>query len=237
MITTNFNALNPLEQHIHATLVQHPDRVGSLRIAQAAVLCGCSASKISKFVKKLGFANFKRYLEFVSGKEVAAPPPPPELDRIKRFIDGFDNALVDDLAAVIHASDKLVLLGAGPSFLCAQYFEYKLKTCVNKIAIATPDDLSASSMIDPNTLLLIFTVTGSFRSFETLYHETRTKGGNVAMVIEEYNSGFLQTYDKIYCLTQDTQSNDLKPHEKSRTLFFIFMEEVIRKLSALQSTL
>ncbi len=36
--------------------------------------------------------------------------------------------------------------------------------------------------------------------------------------------------DHIFCLSEYNQSDDLLPYEKSRTVFFIFLEEVIQKL-------
>ncbi|PLW78296.1 MurR/RpiR family transcriptional regulator [Cohaesibacter celericrescens] len=230
MINIDFDALNPLEQQIHSTLQQHSKTVDAIRITQAADLCNCSVSKISKFSKKLGFATYKQYLDFLYDRKLPEPGHSSELQRVGQFIQDFDSSKVDELVKLINANDKLVLLGYGPSFLCAQYFEYRFKTCTNKVTIAVPDDLSATSMTDETTLLLIFTVTGTFKSFDDIYQDTKRKGGDVALIVEEYNPSLITQYDKIFCLTQSTQSGDLEAYEKSRTVFFIFMEEVLRVL-------
>ncbi|WP_068084956.1 MurR/RpiR family transcriptional regulator [Polycladidibacter stylochi] len=230
MINIDLEALNALERRIHATLTEHSKQTDNLRIKEASELCGCSVSKISKFVKKLGFNNFKQYLDFLYDRETPETALSTELHRLRQFIDGFDSAKVDELAKIIGSHSKLVLLGYGPSHLCAQYFEYKFKTCTNRLAIAVPDALSAKSMSDENTLLLIFTVTGSFTSFEEVYKDTKQKGGDVVIIVEEYNPEVIAQCDKTFFLTQAAQSNTLRPFEKTRSMLFIFMEEVIKKL-------
>ena len=234
MINIDFDALNPLETQIHNRLTEARQSADMIRIKEAARLCGCSVSKISKFVQKLGFANYKQYLDYLYGRAPQSAPQSSELSRIAHFIQSFDDQKVRELANLISDSNKLVLLGYGPSFLCAQYIEYKFKTCTNKIAIAVPDDLTASSIIDANTLLLVFTVTGAFKSFEEIHRETKMKGAEVAIIMEEYNPSTLKLYDRIFCLTDRSQPSTLKPFQKTRTVFFIFMEEVIRELSRLQ---
>lgn len=230
MINIDFEALNPLEQKIHQTLSARSKTVDNFRITQAAELCNCSVSKISKFAKKLGFTNFKQYLDFLYDRELPATDHSSELARLQSFLQNFDNSKVEELAKLINKHDKLVLLGYGPSYLFAQYFEYKLRICTNRIATAVPDAFSATSMTDENTLLLIFTVTGSFKSFEEVYEESKQKGGNVAIIVEEFNPSIIKQCDKAFCLTQSTQSNDLRPFEKTRSILFIYMEEVIREL-------
>ena len=231
MFNIDFNTLNPLERQIHATLSEASQSTETIRIADAAHMCNCSVSKISKFVQKLGFANYKKYLDYLYGRARPEAKQRGELERLGRFLEAFDQNKVREMANLIHKSNKLVLLGYGPSYFCAQYFEYKFKTCTNKNCIAVPDDLTASSIIDANTLLLVFTVTGAFKSFEEIHRETKRKGAEVALIIEEYNPSVLARHDRTFCLTDGHQPGNLKAYEKSRTVFFIFMEEVIRELS------
>lgn len=66
--------LNPLEQLIYKQLVVYAEENTSIKISEAALYCGCSVSKISKFVKKLGFDNFKQFAAFLQGKEPEKRP-------------------------------------------------------------------------------------------------------------------------------------------------------------------
>ncbi len=237
MINIDFNVLNSLEKGIHETLSIHSKTVDTIRITRAAELCGCSVSKISKFTKKLGFTNYKQYLDFLYGKDLGVTGHSSELTRIQNFIRDFDSRKVDEMIELIENHDKIVLFGYGPSLLCAQYFEYRLRTCTNKVIIAVPDDLSVASMTDDKSLLLIFTVTGTFQSFENIYHDTKEKGCDVAIVVEEYNTSLFEQCDKIFLLAKEPQPSHLLAYEKSRTIFFIFMEEVIQRLTVQQKAI
>jgi DNA-binding MurR/RpiR family transcriptional regulator len=98
--------------------------------------------------------------------------------------------------------------------------------------MAVSDEILVSSMIDENTLLIIMTVTGTFRTFENVYRASKAKGCDVAMLVEEYNTSLFDQCDKIFWLSKVSQPSFLKAYEKSRTIFFIFLEEVIQKIQA-----
>lgn len=230
MIKLDLKNLNPLELQIYKTLMEYSKSNPKFRISRAADLCDCSVSKISKFVKKAGFSNFKQYIEFLYGAEIISSEQSNELTRIKKFVEEFDTSLTHEFLELIKGHSKIIFFGYGPSLLCAQYFEYRLRTCSNKMVMAVSDEISVTSMMDENTLLVILTVTGTFHSFEKVYHDAKDKGCDVAMLVEEYNIDLFDQCDKIFWLSKDPQPSYLKPYEKSRTLFFIFLEEIIQKI-------
>jgi DNA-binding MurR/RpiR family transcriptional regulator len=230
MINVNLSVLNPLEQQIHAKLYDYSRQHSNIRISEAAELCDCSVSKISKFVKKLGFENYKQYLDFLYAREISSKEPSDELTRISKFIDEFDEKKVEELITLIEAHDKIILFGYGPSLICAQYFEYRLRTVTNKVIFAVADEISISSISDESTLLILLTVTGKFHTFESIYNAATAKSCQVAMVVEEYNTDLFKQCDHIFWLSKYNQPDDLLPYEKSRTVFFIFLEEVIQNL-------
>lgn len=230
MINIDLSVLNPLEQKIHEKLIRHSKEFPNIKINDAAVLCDCSVSKISKFVKKFGFQNYKQYMDFLYGRELTAEQPSDELARIQKFIEHFDDKKVEELLELIERHEKIVLFGYGPSLICAQYFEYRLRTCTNKMIIAVADEISVASMTNESTLLILLTVTGRFQTFENIYNAAKQKGAEVALIVEEYNTELFQQCDRIFLLSEFNQPEDFLPYEKSRTVFFIFLEEVIQKI-------
>lgn len=230
MINVDVSSLNPLEKRIHEQLMLLSENRQNIRIHEAAELCQCSSSKISKFVKKLGFKNYKQYLDFLYGREVEHCRPSDELQRISSFIDSFAPAMIDELLQLIDAHKKVILFGYGPSMLCAQYFEYRFRNCSDKMVLAISDEVAIDNMVDENTLLLILTETGRFHSFQNVYNASSRRGGSVAIIVEEYNTELFNQCDRIFWLSPNPQPAHLKPYEKSRTLFFIFLEEIIQKL-------
>ncbi|GLC31809.1 MurR/RpiR family transcriptional regulator [Clostridium omnivorum] len=230
MINVNINKLNPLEMQIYEKLQAFSKDNPPITINQAAEVCECSVSKISKFVKKLGFNNYKQYIDFLYGKEIVHKKPYEELERLKKFIDDFDEAIVDEFIEIMNSHEKIVFFGYGPSFICTQYFEYKLRMATNKFVIAVQDEISAENLLDENSLLVIFSATGKFRSFEEIHNFSKEKKNDILLIVEEYNAELLSSFDKIFWLSKYPQPEDLKPYEKSRTVFFIFIEEVIQRI-------
>lgn len=230
MINIDFNKLNPLEKKISETLVIFSKNASTITINEAAEACNCSISKISKFVKKLGFNNYKQYLDFLYGKELPQKKSYVELDRIKNFIDDFDISLVDNFIELMNSYEKIILFGYGPSFICTQYFEYKLRIHTNKFVISVPDEVSAENLMDNKSLLVIFSTTGKFKSFDRINNIAKEKICETLLIIEEYNASLLTEYNNIFWLSKVPQPDYLKPYEKSRIVFFIFIEEVIQRI-------
>jgi DNA-binding MurR/RpiR family transcriptional regulator len=230
MINLDVSILNPLEKKIHEQMIRHSRNMPAIRINQAAELCGCSVSKISKFVKKLGFGSYRQYLDFLYGKKIPPAAGSDELSRVKSFIDTFDNSMIDDLLALIDRHGKITLFGYGPSLLCARYFEYRFHNCSDKLVMAVSDEVTLTNLVDDTTLLLILTETGRFKSFEQIYEGAKRNGATVVILVEEYNTDLFSQCDKISWLSRTAQPSHLKPYEKSRTLFFIFLEEIIQRL-------
>jgi len=230
MITIDLDALNPLEKQIHEQMTRHSKMMSTIRINQAAEFCHCSVSKISKFVKKVGFSNYKQYLDFLYGKDISPMDSSNELNRVRSFIDSFETAMVMELLALIDRHDKIALFGYGPSFLCARYFEYRFRNCSDKTFMAVSDEITLNNMVDESTLLLIITETGRFLSFQDVYAGAKQKGARVVIIAEEYNTELFNQCDRIFWLSPTSQPMHLQPYEKSRTLFFIFFEEIIQRL-------
>lgn len=230
MIKIDLSNLNTLEQRIYDRLLESSKAQDDLTITQAAKMCGCSISKISKFSKKLGFKNYKQYVDFLYGKELSKEETSNEFDRLRKYMDDFDFSLIDEFVELLDQHEKICIFGYGPSFIVAQYFEYKLRFSTNKYTIALPDELSVINMLDDKSLLVIFTTTGAWRSFESIYNISRKKGGKVLVIAEEYNSSLMSTCDRLFWLSKFHQPSGLQAHEKSRTVFFIFIEEVVHRL-------
>jgi DNA-binding MurR/RpiR family transcriptional regulator len=230
MIKINLNKLNEHEKLIFEIIKEKSLTLDSIKITQAAEIANCSISKISKIAKKIGFKNYKQFQDYIYNRELRLNPISDELARLSSFIEHFDHSLVEQMIKLINKHQRIVLFGYGPSFLVAQYFEYKLNTIFKKFAIALSDELGVSSLVDESTLVIVFSTTGNFRSFSDIYRITKDKGGDLLLISEEFNNDFKNSADQIFVLNEQSQPQILMPHEKSRAIFFIFIEEVLRKI-------
>jgi DNA-binding MurR/RpiR family transcriptional regulator len=64
MLSIDRGRLNALEKSICERIEQAKEDAG-LTITRAAALCGCSVSKISKMVRRLGFSGYKQYISYI----------------------------------------------------------------------------------------------------------------------------------------------------------------------------
>ena len=230
MLNLDTTKLNPLDQRIVDQIVSQGRLNPSLKIREVAEICGCSISQVSKAVRKAGFSGYKDFLHILSTGKQPLKPALAELERLKKVIDELDIAAVDEFARLIEQHEKIILFGYGPSLVCARYFEYKLHLCSSAFVTTAPDEQSARSLLEKTSLLIILTTTGQFRSFGDLALDARAKGADVVVVSEEFNPQLLETCSRYFVLTRHKQPDTLEPYEKTRTVFFIFLEEVISRL-------
>ncbi len=94
----------------------------------------------------------------------------------------------------------------------------------------TQDETYAQHLVDEETLFIVLSVTGKFTSFENLFNSVKSRGAEILLILEEYNHSLALEIDNIFYLTKSTQNENLLPFEKTRTIFFIFIEEIILKL-------
>ena len=233
MLQVEMGKLNRLELAIHDAIVTAVEKERNLTITKAAEICGVSPSKISKFAKKMGFGGYKDYINFICGKERTGKKPKEKSDeivRIKDFVHDFDMDVVDKLFNLIGRYDRIILFGYGPSFLCAQYFEYKLKIITQKYIITANEEGMVKNLINEESLLIVFSTTGKFRSFADIFGLAKEKKAGCVLIVEEYNTELLNAGDNVIFLTSSFQSNDLEPYLKSRSIFFILIEVLMQRL-------
>ena len=224
--------LNDLEIKIHNRLIKESQSQPNLTITEAAKLTEVSPSKISKLVKKMGFSGYKEYFRFLTGKELIKQKKlNSEFARIQNFMENFDESSVDYLADLIQQSEKILLFGYGPTNFCMEYFEYKLNFTLNKNVIRVSQPSLIPDLLTENSLLLIFSVAGKFASFDPLFEEAKKHHAKSLLVMEEMNTNLSLDPSEIIFLTKSHQDEQLKSHEKTRTILLMYIEEVVRKLS------
>ncbi len=138
-------------------------------------------------------------------------------------MDNFDISIIDSFIDYLKNYSKILIFGYGPSRYCAEYFGFKLRLFLDKPVITTSDEYSANSLIDENTLLIIFSATGTYPSFSKLKNIVKEKNSTLFLIIEEYNPAVISDDYKIMFLTNSVQTFTDIPYKKSRIIFFIFI--------------
>ncbi|KGP74469.1 MurR/RpiR family transcriptional regulator [Pontibacillus yanchengensis] len=232
MLSLSTENLTQLENKIHGILSEEITNNSDLKILEAATLCQVSSSKISKLVRKLGFENFKQYKLYFSGQatDLEVKKRSSEIERLMQFLEDFDPKMVDDFISVFNKYNKVILFGLGPSHISMEYFAYKLGAVTDKNIFSSHDENYVKRLADEDTLLIVFSVTGRFSSFENLFTSAKMKGSGIMLVLEEHINTRDSKADYVFHLSKYNQSDSLQAFEKTRTVFFIFMEEIVAKL-------
>jgi len=232
MIKVDYNNLNLLEKKLldgTRESIQHNPKIS---ITELSKCFDVSTSKISKFVKKLGFESFKQYKHFIVGEESEPQTSQvsDELQRITEYISSFDEKLAYDFWIKIKDCNKLVIYGLGPSYICADYFAYRLRTFSDVFTLATNDLTVVKNADNSDTKLLVLSTTGLFKPLNDDLNDLKYK--EMIFLFEEFRHFPDLQGNTLFYLTNSTGERSLKPYEKSRTLFFIFLEEIIQKFKA-----
>ncbi|GGD10366.1 MurR/RpiR family transcriptional regulator [Pontibacillus salipaludis] len=232
MLKLDTDKLTKLEKEVHQKVSELVAENDKLKIIEAAEICEVAPSKVSTLVRKLGFDNFKQYKLYFSGHQIKweSNQRTEEIQRLMLFLENFDEKIVDDFVSIYHKYKKIIIYGLGPSFISAEYFAYKLDIVSDKNIKVTHSEDYAEQMVDDETLLIVLSVTGKFSSFEGLFQKSKDKGAEIMLVLEEYVNTQNSLADYVFHLSKFNQSDELLPFEKTRTIFFIFMEEIATKL-------
>ncbi|WP_345242190.1 MurR/RpiR family transcriptional regulator [Pontibacillus salipaludis] len=232
MLKLDTDKLTKLEKEVHQKVSELVAENDKLKIIEAAEICEVAPSKVSTLVRKLGFDNFKQYKLYFSGHQIKweSNQRTEEIQRLMLFLENFDEKIVDDFVSIYHKYNKIIIYGLGPSFISAEYFAYKLDIVSDKNIKVTHSEDYAEQMVDDETLLIVLSVTGKFSSFEGLFQKSKDKGAEIMLILEEYVNTQNSLADYVFHLSKFNQSDELLPFEKTRTVFFIFMEEIATKL-------
>ena len=233
MLKVDLNQLNPLEQSIYAKLNDVIKENGKIRIIDAANICNVSPSKISKFVNKMGFSNFKAYVSFFtdSTKPIDSDDTKSqEFNKIVHFLEEYDHNVTKQFVDLVDKYNRIIIVGYGPTFMIAEYFSYKLRMITDKPVIHSQEESFVENITTSNTLVIVFSVTGRYKSFVKFFDKIKEKGGSIVLVVEEYNeSVFSENHTTIF-LTKHKPETNIEPYYKTRTILLIFVEQVIKEL-------
>lgn len=170
---------------IAQTLLEHIHEIDRLSIENVAEMCSVSPSKFSKFVKRLGFDNYKEFRDLVKnekyrsgyyGYEDKYPMGlyiekvgwEPYLDILRYDLDHFtdktDRDMVRRLAEALRDHDDVAAFGSVYSQTAAVDFMYRMAEEGKNIRTYTYDLEQEEYMknMDENTLVIIFSNSGQY---------------------------------------------------------------------------
>lgn len=168
-----------VEKDIALNLLLASERIESLSVSTLAEKCQCSPAVITRFIKKLGFDNFKRLKTQMAltkkvrmdqlKTHVEISPIEEIVKHMHSLIDRFDDHQlaneVREINAMLHDASRLIIIGAAyPQALCLHYAEDML--VMGKPVYTVPMGYKFNCPGgDDKTMYMIVTFTGRFMEY------------------------------------------------------------------------
>lgn len=197
--------------HIADVMLEHINEIDGLSIETLAELCDVSKSKLSKFVKKIGFDDYKEFRDLVrnekyrsgySGYEDKIPmwryidkegwgPYMKILEEdLKCFADPLDRGVLRQLAQAIYDHNQVAAFGSVYSQTVAIDFMYQMADEGKYIQTYTYDTMQDEYLrnMSEDTLAVIFSNSGQYLYGEGMrlnsYYKTYLKRakGEIALI-------------------------------------------------------
>lgn len=173
------------DANIAETLLEHINEIDRLSIENVAEMCSISTSKFSKFVKRLGFGNYKEFRDLVKNEKYRSGYYGYEdkipmglyiekdgwesyLEILRKDLDHFtartDFNMVRRLARALRSHDEVAAFGSVYSQTAAIDFMYRMAEEGKNIRTYTYDLEQEKYMkdMDENTLVIIFSNSGQY---------------------------------------------------------------------------
>lgn len=232
--------LSPLEEQLYNNIFYNTQKVNEKNIFQIADICGVSPSKISKFVRKIGFSNYKDFREFLQDQTNETTPKKKqscltsnEIARIQDFCNNLSEKVVKNTIKQLTHYNKVVFYGEGYTYRCLNYFISRFRRVTEKDFIATDDKHLFQAELNRNSLAVLVSVSGTYYDISKMADMAKEKKSDVFVIIEERRPEVNHPENlNILYLTNTTQRIQVEegPFTKSRSLFFVFFEIIIQEL-------
>lgn len=184
-----------IEHHIARVMLEHIHQLNDISIGSMAGLCSVSKSTISKFVKQLGFEDYKEFKAeaYSRGKRevyikdlntinitdyILQNGTEQYLDvlfsDIRDLFYKIDFKKIEQLVTMIHDYEEVAAFGEGYSETAALNFQHKMSFYQKFIYTTTNDrkQVKYITQAKENTLLLIFSNSGRYISEYTNLKDT-----------------------------------------------------------------
>lgn len=180
----NDEKISSTNMAIGETLLKNMHYLNKLSIEESAALCHVSKSTLSKFVRKLGFEDYKDFRLCVEEEQQSAVYSYPNSTSIEDYIDQYgiktfvdilkndidllieriDMEKINQLVQDIYAYPKVGVFGSVHSESVALDFQYKM-AYNRKIVLTYLDDVKQDEFIrnaDSDTLIIIYSNSGKY---------------------------------------------------------------------------
>lgn len=205
-VRASMDALHPTERRLATFLLNFPGELASYTAQELAVLAHVSAPTVSRFIKRLGYANYDEARRHVRSDQksgaalfmVAARTSDPEgqmhahLEQAKTNLDSTLLTLpaseIDAIANCVLKAPRTWIVGFRTSQSFASYFHwqsYQVAPAMQVIPQAGNTMAEHIAAIQPGDCVVVFALSRRIRAMDAILSALIQTGGQVVLITDE----------------------------------------------------
>lgn len=205
-VRTNLSQLHPTERRLAEFLLNFPGELASYTAAELARLAHVSAATVSRFVQKLGYANYEEARRHVRAEQrsgaalfmAGSQPQEPEAAlqahlqqaqaNLEKTFRSISQAEIDRLARAILGARRVWVIGFRTSQSFAAYLQWQIfQVCPQSAVVPQAGHTLAEyvASIDAADCVVIFGLARRVRALDPLLGQIAQTGAQVAYITDE----------------------------------------------------
>lgn len=236
-----YTTLTKTEKKVYQAVLANPKPSLEMSIQDAAKTYRVSVASIQRFVKKVGYQGYPEFkldvAKFIK-EDAQTPVSETRLQRVMRgYVQTFQTLATLDLepqltalAKAMHAHQSIKAIGIGNSGLSAEQLAYSMyseERFIEPVTDRIRVDYLSQAVTDQD-LLIIFSVTGSTASYQTLLTAAKRKHAASFLITMNQETPLLRLADE-HIILPSTHINDANntPYQvDNRTILYGFSEVI-----------
>ncbi len=243
-VSIHYTELTKTDRKITGELMRKPEVLINRAIQEAAKDLEVSPSAIMRVVKKLryrGLPDLKNSLENYKNEKTELVESTKEKILSESIIDDYKERLnlissclsekqLANIAQLIQGAKTTRVLGIGSSGLAAEQFVYSLLYQDKYVEAITSRTkiFYLSRVLDEDTLLIIFTVSGNAELYEEIFEQAKETGAKIVLITMNRNSKFKKLATEVVLLPSNvTDFSKTDIYQLDNRFAFIVLSEIL----------
>ncbi|WP_276420408.1 MurR/RpiR family transcriptional regulator [Lactococcus garvieae] len=243
-VSIHYTELTKTDRKITGELMRKPEVLINRSIQEAAKDIEVSPSAIMRVVKKLhyrGLPDLKNALENYVNERIELIENTKDetisdsiIDDYKERLNLISSCLSEEqltrISKMIHETKTTRVLGIGSSGLAAEQFVYSLLYQDKYVEAITSRTkiFYLSRVLDQDTLLIIFTVSGNTDLYSEIFEQAKETGTKIVLITMNRNSKFKKLSAEVVLLPSNlTNFSETDIYQLDNRFAFIVLSEIL----------
>lgn len=199
------NGHDATNEMIAKKMIEHLYELKDLSLEQIASLCACSPSTFTRFLRTVGFHNYRMLMKLLSQPQLVYHQEGfnqtnylnAVLDNLKMMNEMMTTSLLDELVLDIYNAKRIVLLSFPTNQSFTLDFQCKMILAKKKVEVIPLVKLRTEvKQISKDDLVFLISFKGNYNDFLTL-EDIKKNGGKIIMLTQNKEAKAKEYCDKV----------------------------------------